>query len=48
MVVIAALLAHAWVAGRLAGMLSLSVAGIAAGAIALVIVAVHLLGARRR
>jgi len=48
MVVIAVLLAHAWVAGRLAGMLSLSVAGIATGAIALVIVAVHLLGARRR
>jgi SAM-dependent methyltransferase len=48
MVVIAAVAAHAWMAGRLAGMLSVSAVGIAAGAIALVVAAVHALGVRRR
>ena len=47
-VVVAALAAHVWMAGQLAGMLSLSVAGIAAGTIALVVVAVHVVGLRRR
>ena len=46
--VIAALAAHVWVGGRLAGMLSLSMAGIAAAALAIVVVAVHALGMRRR
>jgi len=46
--VIAAAAAHAWIAGRLAGLLSLSAVGIATGAIALVVVAVHARGVRRR
>jgi hypothetical protein len=45
--VIAAVAAHAWMAGRLAGLLSLSAAGIALGSILVAIVAAHALGARR-
>ena len=47
-VAIAALAAHGWMVQRLAGLVSLSAAGIAAGAIGLVVVAVHVRGAGRR
>ena len=42
-----AVAAHAWMAGRLASLLSLSAAGIVAGSVLVAIIAAHALGARR-